>query len=100
MNAVVIKVVSSLDGKQIIKSFLINDGICDCCDGSDELSGVCRPNCKSERIELDLKRRRFLMEEQAYKKLTAKPIIKDRIGHLEDLLDDFFSGDNLDGSDE
>ena len=96
MNAVVKKALSSLDGKGIIKSSLINDGICDCCDGSDELPGVCQPNCKPERIQWDLKKKRVLMEEQAYKKLTTRPIITDRARHLESLLDDFCAGDNLD----
>ena len=101
MNAAVKFGFSSVDGKGIVKSSLVNDGICDCCDGSDEFPGVCQPNCKQERIQWDLKRKkRDLMEEQAYKKLTSKPIIADRTNHLEGLLDDFCISDSSDEIEE
>ena len=31
---------------QKISSSRVDDGICDCCDGSDEASGKCADNCR------------------------------------------------------
>jgi hypothetical protein len=34
-----------------IKSSLLKDGLCDCCDGSDEAKNVCPNTCKEENIK-------------------------------------------------
>ncbi len=31
---------------KIIKSMYVDDGVCDCCDGSDEPAGVCANSCR------------------------------------------------------
>ena len=43
----------------VLPSAFVSDGICDCCDGSDEPEGVCTPHCMDAAVE---HRARLLVE--------------------------------------
>lgn len=38
-----------------IPSYMVNDGVCDCCDGSDEIDGKCSDSCAAEKQAFEAK---------------------------------------------
>ncbi|KAI3645009.1 hypothetical protein MP228_011173 [Amoeboaphelidium protococcarum] len=50
-----------------IPSFLVGDGVCDCCDGSDEQKGVCTNQCSQIDISIIKKKAGLFQVDQESK---------------------------------